>query len=195
MNQTIQLKIKKLPRALAELAHSNQFLKISAFCSYGICLLLVTVCFYQSAKPPVVFSFAPDASVFQNAEMPKPENEIRQAIKQYVEKRYRWEPKTVREQIDSARAFVAATALSSFSSGTSNVVRFSTDKNVSQRVYPYKIAIDMKTGVASVIGDRITEIQGLKAAGDLKLQLTFNYGPRTAKNPWGVYITKEKEEI
>jgi hypothetical protein len=52
----------------------------------------------------------------------------------------------------------------------------------------------MKDGTALITGDRVTSIQGLKAAGNLKLQLTFESGQRTKENPWGIYITKEKEE-
>lgn len=44
-----------------------------------------------------------------------------------------------------------------------------------------------------IVGDRITSIQSLKAAGDLKLELGFESGPRTFVNPWWVFISKEKE--
>lgn len=194
MNQNIQLKIKKLPRALAELSHSNQFLKMSAFCSYAVCFLLVALCIYQAARPPVVFSFAPDASIYQNAEMPKPENETKQAIKSYIERRYKWEPKTVRVQLESAKVFIDPSLAKNYDVAASNVSRFSIEKSVSQRVYANKIIVNLSKRTASVSGDRITEIQGLKATGDLKLELAFDFGPRTSLNPWGIYISKEKEE-
>ncbi len=194
MNQKIQLKIKKLPRALAELSHSNQFLKMSAFCSYGVCLLLVALCIYQAAKPPVVFSFAPDASVYQNSEMPNPENEIKQAIKAYIERRYKWEPKTVRGQLEGAKVFIDSALTKNYDTAASNVARFSIEKSVSQRVFTNKILVNLSKRSVSVSGDRITEIQGLKAAGDLKLELSFDYGARSLTNPWGIYVTKEREE-
>lgn len=74
-----------------------------------------------------------------------------------------------------------------------NVIRFSVDKIVAQRAYPVEIRVDLKKGVAVIEGDRITSIQGLKAAGDLRLELGFESGPRTGQNPWGVYVSKEKE--
>lgn len=74
-----------------------------------------------------------------------------------------------------------------------NVVRFSSERMVSQRVYPGEIQVDLKKGLATISGDRITSIQGLKAAGDLKLELSYESGPRTTLNPWGVYISKERE--
>ena len=193
MNQNIQLKIKKLPKALAELSHSNQFMKMSALCSFGICFLLVALCIYLAAKPPVVFSFAPDASVYQNSEMPKAENEVTKAIEAYIEKRYKWNPKTVRNQLDEAKAFIGTPTKQKYESAMVNIIRFSIEKNVSQRVYPYKIHIDLKRKTALIFGDRIMEIQGLKAAGDMNLELAFEFGPRASSNPWGIYIEKEKE--
>ncbi|MGE3263190.1 MAG: hypothetical protein AB7K68_15525 [Bacteriovoracia bacterium] len=74
-----------------------------------------------------------------------------------------------------------------------NVIRFSVDKIVAQRAYPVEIRVDLKKGIAVIEGDRITSIQGLKAAGDLRLELGFESGPRTEQNPWGVYVSKEKE--
>ncbi len=195
MNQSIQLKIKNLPKALAELSHSNQFLKMSAFCSYGICFLLIGLNVYQTAKPPVVFSFAPDASIYQNAEMPKPENEIKQAVKMYLDKRYKWEPKTVRQQLANAKAFISTSSMQNYEKATINVSKFAIEKLVSQKVYPDKISVDLSKKTIAITGDRITSIQGLRAAGNLRLELSFEYGPRTVFNPWGIYISKEKEEI
>lgn len=56
------------------------------------------------------------------------------------------------------------------------------------------IQIDLKNSIAQIIGSRVTAIQNLKAAGELKLQLSFESGPRTKENPWGIYIRQEKEE-
>ncbi len=194
MNQSIQLKMKKLPKALGELTHSNQFLKMSAFSSYLLCGLLITLLFYQAIKPTAVITLAPDASVYQNIDAPKPENEIRQAVKEYLERRYQWEPKTVVKQLQAAQIFILPSTRKTFESSMANVARFSTEKLVSQRVYPEKILVNLEKRVVSILGDRITSIQGLKAAGDLKLELQFDFGPRTLTNPWGVYISKEREE-
>ena len=127
--------------------------------------------------------------------MPKPENDVTKAIEAYIEKRYKWTPKTVRGQLQGAKAFISSSTNKNYESAAVNIVRFSTEKNVSQRVYPYSIKVDLDKRTVSISGDRITEIQSLKAAGDLKLELTFDFGPRTDLNPWGIYIVKEKEEI
>ena len=194
MNQSIQLKIKRLPKALGELTHSNQFLKMSVFFSYGLCVLMMGAVYLLAAKAPVILSLAPDASVYQSIAAPNPESEVRQAVERYLELRYRWEPKTVAKQIEAAQAFILPGTRKTFEVSTANVVRFSVEKNVAQRAYPEKITVNLDRRTVSISGDRVTSILGLRAAGDLKLELSFDFGPRTAKNPWGIYVSREREE-
>lgn len=195
MNESIQLKIRKLPKALAELSHSNQFLKMSAFAAYSICALLLVLSFYQAAKQPTVLTLAPDASLYQEAPKPDPKIEVERAVLDYLKYRYNWTPKNVGSQIEKAMAFILPSTKRVFETSMQNVIRFSTEKIVAQRTYPVDVQVDLKTGVVVLSGDRITSIQGLKAAGDLRLELTFESGPRTEQNPWGVYIVREKESL
>jgi hypothetical protein len=193
MNQAIKLKMKELPQALSELMHSNQFLKLSAFSAYLLCGLLVTLLFYQAVKPTAVLTLTPDGSLYQTAPLPKPEVEIERAVREYIKYRYNWEPKTVAAKIDEAQDFILPATRKTFEASMANVVKFSMEKLVAQKVYPEKIQINLNKGTALVLGDRITSIQGIKAAGDLRLELTVDSGPRTKSNPWGVYIAKEVE--
>lgn len=194
MNQNIQLKFKKLPRALAELTHSNQFLKVSAFYAYGLCFLLIGVVFTLASKPPEMLTLAPDAAIYERTAEPSRESAVRRAVYEYLELRYRWEPKTVASRMSEAQAFILPMTRKTFESSTANVVRFAQEKQVEQRVYQNKVTVNLEKQTVLIKGDRITSIQGLRAAGDLKLELSFDYGPRTAKNPWGIYITKESED-
>lgn len=193
MNESMQLRLRKLPKALAELSHSNQFLKISTFSLFALCGLLVLVLFYQATKTPMVLPLAPDGSVYMNAPKPDPKIEIERAVREYLKHRYNWTPKTVAAQVEQSRTFIQPSTLKVFDTAMQNVVRFSAERIVTQRIYPVNIEVDMKKGIVMVLGDRITIIQGLKAAGDLKLELGFESGLRTDRNPWGLYITKEKE--
>lgn len=193
MNESIQLKFRKLPKALAELSHSNQFLKMSAFAAYLICGLMLTLLFYQAIKPTAVLTLAPDGSFYKEAQKPDPKIEIERAVREYLKYRYNWTPKTVTGQVDKAKAFILPSTRRSFDGAMQNVVRFSVEKIVAQRTYPVEIQVDLKKSTVMLTGDRITSIQGLKAAGDLRLELAFESGPRTDDNPWGVYISKEKE--
>lgn len=194
MNPSIQLKIKKLPKALGELTHSNQFLKMSAFYSYGLCLFLTGIIFVFATRPPQVLTLAPDASVYEVIAEPKVESAVRQAVSEYLKRRYCWEPKTAAAKIRSAQAFIPSGIMKAFETSTASVIRFAQEKTVGQRAYADEISINLSKKVVSIQGNRVTSIQGLKAAGDLKLELSFDYGPRTSSNPWGIYITKEREE-
>lgn len=193
MNESVKLRLRKLPKALAELSHSNQFLKISTFSLLALTGLMLMVLLYQATKDPLVLPLAPDGSVYMNAPKPDPKNEVERAVREYLKHRYNWTPKTVAASVESARAFILPSTLKVYDSAMQNVVRFSSERMVAQRVYPGEIEVDLKKGIAVISGDRITTIQGLKAAGDLKLELSFESGPRTPSNPWGVYVQKEIE--
>jgi hypothetical protein len=39
----------------------------------------------------------------------------------------------------------------------------------------------------------VAAIQGLKAAGNLRLELSFEGGTRTKENPWGLYVSKNEK--
>lgn len=193
MNESLQLKIRKLPKALGELSHSNQFLKISTFALLVLCGVMLMILFYQATKEPVVLSMAPDGSVYKEAPRPDPKVEIERAVLEYLKLRYNWTPKTVAANVEQARSFIFPSALKVFDGSMQNVIRFSSDRIVAQRVYPVDVEVDLRKSIAIVIGDRITSVEGLKAAGDLKLELKIESGPRTERNPWGVYVSGEKE--
>ncbi len=194
MNQSIQLKIKAFPKALGELTHSNQFLKLSALFAYGLCFLLVGIIYLLASKPPEVLTMTPDAALYERIAEPARDNAVRRVVDEYLRLRYHWEPKTVESRIKEAQVFILSTTRKAFETSTANVVRFAQEKSVAQRVYPGKMQINFEKQTVFIEGDRVTSIQGLKAAGELKLELSFDYGPRTNKNPWGIYITKEREE-
>ena len=193
MNESVKLQLRKLPKALAELSHSNQFLKVSTFSLLALAGLILMVLLFQVTKAPIVLSMTPDGSLYKDAPKPDPRIEVERAVREYLKLRYNWTPKTVAANLESARAFILPATLKVYDSAMQNVVRFSSDRMVAQRVYPGEVEVDLKKSLAVISGDRITTIQGLKAAGNLNLELSFESGPRTKENPWGVYITREKE--
>jgi DUF971 family protein len=131
--------------------------------------------------------------VLEKSDLPKPEDEIKLAITRYINFRYKWEAKTVLENIKKAESFIEPKSLAAFQNNMASVIKFSLDRDVLQRIYPADMKVDLKSQTVFITGDRVTSIQGLKAAGNLNLALEFEEGPRTQNNPWGVYITKEKE--
>ncbi len=193
-SKTIGLKNSQLPKMVGELLHSNQFLKVFALSALALVFIGLGVTMVMAMKEPTVITLGSDGKSLERTNQPKAEDQIREGIKRYLEKRYQWEPENVIKKLKDSEQFITPQALKAFQVAVANVAKFSTEKIVSQKVYPEKIEIDLKKQTALITGDRVTSIQGLKAAGNLKLELTFESGPRTQENPWGVYISKEREE-
>ena len=193
-SKTIGLKNSQLPKMVGELLHSNQFLKVFALSALALVFMGLGVSLVMAMKEPMVITLGPDGKSLERTNQPKAEDQVREGIKGYLEKRYQWEPENVTKKLKESEQFITPQALKAFQVAVANVAKFSTEKLVSQKVYPEKIEIDLKKQTALITGDRVTTIQGLKAAGNLKLELTFESGPRTQENPWGLYISKEREE-
>lgn len=193
-SKTIGLKNSQLPKMVGELLHSNQFLKVFALSALALVFMGLGVTLVMAMKEPTVITISPDGKSLERVNQPKAEDQIREGVRRYLEKRYQWEPENVIKKLKESEQFITPQALKAFQVAVASVAKFSTEKIVSQKVYPEKIEIDLKKQTALITGDRVTSIQGLKAAGNLKLELTFESGPRTQENPWGVYISKEREE-
>ncbi len=190
----IGLKNAPLPKMIGSLMHSNQFLKTFTISSLALVFMVLGVLLVMATKEPLVITLRSDGKAIEQVAQPKAEDQIKEGINKYLEKRYQWEPENVIKKLKESEKFITPQALKAFQSAVANVAKFSTDKIVSQRIYPNNIEINLSKGTAYITGDRVTSIQGLKAAGNLKLELTFESGPRTEMNPWGIYISKEREE-
>jgi hypothetical protein len=140
-----------------------------------------------------VIAFNQTAQVMKSGDLPKPEIEIEAAIRHYLDLRYNWTPATIGKQIKLAENFIQSKQEKQYETSTGNVVKFSTEKQVSQRIFPNAIEINLAKGTAKISGDRMSIFQGLRAAGELKITLEFEMGTRSIENPWGIYITKESE--
>lgn len=190
----LNLNKSKLPQMLGELMHSNQFLKMFSVSLTIVTALSLIIVMIFATREPLVITLDNKGHVIEKTEFPKAEDQIKEAINHYLDKRYHWEPENVVERLKESEVFIAPKTQKAFREAVMNVSRFSTDKNVSQKIYPEKVEVNLKQQTALITGDRVTSIQGLKAAGNLKLELTFEMGSRTEMNPWGIYISKEREE-
>jgi hypothetical protein len=119
---------------------------------------------------------------------------VEEAIRKYIENRYKWTPENVIEKLKHSEAFILPNTQKAFEEAVAKVARFSKEKLASQKVFVDDIEINTKLKTALVTGTRITSIQNLPAAGEMKLELSFDSGPHTQENPWGIYVTKEKED-
>jgi hypothetical protein len=190
----VNLKMPSLPNMISELAHSNQFLKMFSISMVVLVFMVLGVILVMATKEPMIITLGPDGKAIERTILPKAEDQVREGIKRYLEKRYQWDPENVIKKLKDSEEFITPKALKAFQGAVANVAKFSTEKIVSQKVYPEKIEIDLTKNTALITGERVTSIQGLKAAGNLKLELSFESGPRTQNNPWGLYISKEREE-
>lgn len=193
MQTKIQITSLKLPKLLGDLTHSNQFLKIFSISMAGITGLALVLIFVLATRTPIVLTLNPNAQPVNQVNLPNPEQEVQTAMRHYLELRYQWTPENVKQKLTKAQAMIHSGAMKAYQGAIANVVKFSIEKQVSQRVYPTNLVTDFDRRTVSISGDRITAIQSLKAAGDLKLELGFDFGPRTKENPWGIYVTKERE--
>lgn len=190
----IGFKNSQYPKMIGQLLHSNQFLKVFSLSALILLFMVLGVILVMATKEPMVITLGPDGKAIERISLPKAEDQIREGIKKYLEKRYQWEPENVMRKLKESESFITGQSLKAFRGAVLNVAKFSTDKQVSQKVYPNTIEVNLEKNTALITGDRVTAIQGLKAAGNLKLELTFESGPRTEMNPWGIYISKEREE-
>lgn len=190
----MKLNMPSFPKLMGELMHSNHFLKFFVITELVLAFMLTVLAFVLATREPMVITLDSHGKTIERTVLPKVEEQIREGIKRYLEKRYQWEPENVIKKLKESEEFITPQALKAFQGAVANIAKFSKEKIVSQKVYPEKIEIDLKKGTVLVTGDRVTSIQGLKAAGNLKLELSFESGPRTQNNPWGLYISKEREE-
>jgi hypothetical protein len=144
-------------------------------------------------KGPEVITISTDGNVIEKGE-PKLESFVESALREYIQSRYRWEPENVIERLKSSKAFILPNTERVFEDAVSKVARFSKEKLASQKVFIDEVKVDLKSRSALITGTRVTSIQNLPAAGELKLELSFESGPHTQENPWGIYVTKEKED-
>jgi hypothetical protein len=194
MSNSVKMTLPKLPKFLAELQHSNQFLKLFSVSALLIAITAWCAVMILGTREPIVLTLDTKGTRVETTALPEVETEIKAAIDWYIKQRYNWEPETVVEKLKSTEAFILPQSQKAFQSALQETVRFSKERQVSQRAYPALMNVNVKEKWVLVEGDRISSIQGLKAAGALKTLLSFDFGQRSPENPWGIYITKEKEE-
>lgn len=194
MNIKARLEAVRLPKVLADLKFANQFLKVFALCTLFLCFASVTLAIVLVTRGPTVIALAPSGVILGIDDSSNPEREVETALRKYISLRYSWDAKTIKDKLSKAREFVNQSALKAFDYELAEVQKFAVDRGASQRGYASEVTIDLVKQSARVRGDRVTTIQGLTAAGPLVLTLQFESGPRTRANPWGIYVSKERNE-
>jgi hypothetical protein len=122
------------------------------------------------------------------------DRQIEAMAKEYLKYRYCWSPVDIGDALKKAKFFVMPQLVPAFERSMISVKKFVTEKKVTQRIYPRSVKVDSNSKTISIVSDRFTEFDQLKAATEMKLTLEFALGERTVINPWGIFITKETEE-
>lgn len=174
----------------------NRFLK-------GILALMILLAAVQagalvilSLRGPVLITISPSETkrvlpAAHSSELT--EAEISRALYNYMELRHNWDWEKIESRLKLAANYIEDGLLKKFSTQTAPQVKLAKERKISQKLYFDKAAanINMKTKTASVSGDRIIIVEGLRATNAQTFELAFQFGPRTAINPEGVYITAE----
>jgi hypothetical protein len=193
MNKTVLIN-PSYPQMIQNFARENFNLKILS----GACLALLFVSLatvaYLVKRGPMVIAMSESGKVTQ-IEMKVTDFQIKEAIRVYLNHRYGWDDKNIGSSLRQSEFFVEPSLVGSFRKSMNDTIKYVHDKKVSQRVYPREdsIKVDLKEKSVTLVADRFTEFDNLKAATEMKLKLWFEKGDQTIQNPWGVYVVKELE--
>ena len=190
----LKLEIKKYPKMIEAFAQENFNLKTLLGVLSFLLLLNTFVTIYLLKKGPEVIALEASGHVAK-LDTKITDLQIQEAVKEYISYRYSWSKDNAQERLRKAEFFVEPNLIVAFRKAMIDVTKYIQDKKITQKVYPKTIEVDLKNKTASLILDRITEFEQLKAATEMKLVLNFSVDDRTPINPWGIYITKETEKV
>lgn len=193
MKNKISIQLSQYPKAMREFAEENLNIKFLCGGLLAVTFLMLILVLYLVKRGPTVIALESSGSIAA-IETKVTDAQIESATKEYVRHRYSWDEKNIAEELAKAKFFVLPSLASAFERSMQETMKFVREKKVRQRVYPKSVTVDLKEKRISVIADRITEFDNLKAATELRLSLQFTIDDRTIINPWGIYVTKETEE-
>jgi hypothetical protein len=193
MNNKIVLQTSCFPKAMREFAEENLNLKFLCGVLLAIVTLMLLLVLFLVKQGPMVIALDGSGEV-SKIETKITDLQVEAAVKEYIKHRYSWDEKTVIQEIGKAKFFVLASLAPAFEKSMQETYKFVKEKKVRQRVYTKSVSVDFKEKKVTILADRITEFDNLKAATEMRLSFQFLIDDRTVVNPWGVYITKETEE-
>ena len=193
MKDKISIQLSSYPKAMREFAEENLNIKFLLGALLAVTFLMLMLVLYLVKQGPTVIALESGGSV-ATIEIKVTDAQIESAAKEYIRHRYSWNEQNISEELAKAKFFVLPSLASAFERSMQETMKFVREKKVRQRVYPKSVTVDLKERRISVLADRITEFDNLKAATELRLLLQFTVDDRTVINPWGVYVTKETEE-
>ena len=180
------------PQMVQAFAKENFNLKVLSGACLGLVFLSLILVAYLVKRGPTVIALDNTGEVTR-IESKVTDLQIQAAMKEYLSHRYSWDEKTIGDELKKAEFFVQGSLISSFQKSMVETIKYVREKKVKQRLYPKRVDVDLKEKFVTVLADRITEFDGLKAATETKVKLWFDVDDRSVVNPWGVYVIKELE--
>jgi hypothetical protein len=175
----------------------NKILK-SLLTGLGVLFLVQSVSLaILSLKKPVLIAVGNEETKVFEVAPPTSDlltQELKRTVKAYVEAHYNWDSTTVASHHEEAAKYISEKFVKAFIAANSEQVKIAQEKKLQEKVYfSSDVQIDSKAMTAKVFLDRILVIDALRAVTPWILVVTFEYGPRTDKNPEGIYVTGEKQ--
>lgn len=192
MNEKQVLKMSSYPKLVQDFAKENFNLKFLTAAALAVSALSLALSIYLIRRGPVVVALDGNGEVAR-FEQKITDVQIVAATKEYISHRYSWDFESIKVELKKAEHFVAPNLVTAFQKSLAETVRYVNEKKVRQRVYPKTVDVDLKEKKISVVADRFTDFDGLKAATEMRLEFWFSTGDRTVTNPWGIYMVKEVE--
>ncbi|MGZ3772733.1 MAG: hypothetical protein ACXVCY_07705 [Pseudobdellovibrionaceae bacterium] len=186
------INVRSYPKLVQQFASENFNLKALCAALISLLFILMVVVVYLLKKGPEVVALEANGQIAK-VETKITDVQIKEAAENYISYRYQWNPETIGNHLKNAELFVDPSLVMAFRKSMADVEKYVKEKKVKQKVYPFDVKVDFKERKITVLADRLTEFENLKAATSLKLVLNFEIGDRTSVNPWGVYISKETE--
>lgn len=193
MQNKISVQTSSYPKAMRAFAEENLNLKFLCAGLLGLLFVMLLLVLYLVKRGPTVIALDNTGEITR-IESKVTDLQVKAAVREYISYRYSWMDSTISSQIAKTKFFVLPSLVSAFEKSMAEVQKFVREKKVSQRVYPKSVEVDLKEKKVTVLADRVTEFDNLKAASEMRLVLYITLDDRTVVNPWGIYVTKETEE-
>jgi hypothetical protein len=190
-----QLTLKStFPQVFGDLAFQNRWLRTAMILALAVTTVSLAIAAPLMHRRPIIVTLDRCGKLEPLSQAATPGDEAQEAARSYIGYRYTWNSDVLDMNLRHAEAFVAPQSLKAFGKTARELATFVKEKGVAERVYLTQVKVDPTTNRIQITADRFTEIQGLKAATILRMNLTYQNGPRTYENPWGVYVLKEEED-
>lgn len=172
----------------------NVFLKGLAVFLGALILVESVALVVLSTRRPVLISLTPTKTAEFGLGTPSKELltlELRRIAGEYVQLHYTWEWARAGESLAKASTYVHPDYRKKFLAANEAQVRVAREKKISQRFHVLSVSVDEKSEHATIEGDRVLMVEGLRAVTPFKIELDFELGSRSALNPEGFYVKSE----